>query len=76
MGNQPQTKFEIFIDHEQLKQKKCAKYLGLFIDKNHGKKGISKLLILNQRNSHNMQNTIYLPEKQLRDMYQPLSSLA
>ena len=38
MGNQPQTKFEIFIDHEQLKQKKCAKYLGLFIDKNHGKK--------------------------------------
>ena len=47
VGNQPQTKFEIFIDHEQLKQKKCAKYLGLFIDNNHGKKGISKLLILN-----------------------------
>ena len=32
MGNQPQTKFEIFIDHEQLKQKECTKYLGLFID--------------------------------------------
>ena len=33
MGNKPQTKFEIFIDdHEQLKQKEYAKYLGIFID--------------------------------------------
>ena len=30
VGNQPQTKFEIFFDHEQLKQKECAKYLGPF----------------------------------------------
>ena len=42
----------------------------------HGKNGISKLLILNQRSSRNMQNTIYLQEKQLRNMYNPLSSLA
>ena len=39
VGNQPQTKLEIFIDHdEQLKQKEYAgykkykKYLGIFID--------------------------------------------
>ena len=32
VGNQPQTKFEIFVDHEQLKQKECTKYLGPFID--------------------------------------------
>ena len=30
---------------------------------------MSKLLILKQRNSHNMQNAIYLQEKQLRNMY-------
>ena len=42
----------------------------------HGKNGILKLLILNQRSSRNMQNTIYLQEKQLRNMYNPLSSLA
>ena len=72
MGNQPQTKFEIFVDHEQLKQKECAKYLGPFIDnklswkKQHIE---TTMLILNQRNSHNMQNAIYLQEKQLRNMY-------
>ena len=33
VGNQPQTEFEFFIDHdEQLKQKEYAKYLGVFID--------------------------------------------
>ena len=33
VGNQPQTEFEIFIDHdEQLKEKEYAKYLGVFID--------------------------------------------
>ena len=71
VGNQPQTKFEIFIDHdEQLKQKEYAKYLGIFIDnKLSWKKNMSKLLILKQRNSHNMQNAIYLQEKQLRNMY-------
>ena len=36
----------------------------------HGKNSMSKkLLILNQRNRHNMQNAIYLQEKQLRNMY-------
>ena len=71
VGNQPQTKFEIFIDHdEQLKQKEYAKYLGIFIDnKLSWKKNMSKLLILKQRNSHNMQNAICLQEKQLRNMY-------
>ena len=71
VGNQPQTKFEIFIDHdEQLKQKEYAKYLGIFIDnKLSWKKNMSKLLILKQRNNHNMQNAICLQEKQLRNMY-------
>ena len=32
MDNKPQTKFEIYIDHEQLKQKEYAKYLGIFMD--------------------------------------------
>ena len=33
VGNQPQTEFEIFIDHdEQHKQKEYAKYLGVLID--------------------------------------------
>ena len=36
---------------------------------NYHEKNISKLLILKQRNSHNMQNAIYLQEKQLRNMY-------
>ena len=31
VGNQPQTRLEIFIDHEQLKQKEYAKDLGIFI---------------------------------------------
>ena len=33
IGNKPDDKFEIFIDQEQLKKKKYAKYLGIFIDK-------------------------------------------
>ena len=35
----------------------------------HEKKNMSKLLILKQRNNHNMQNAICLQEKQLRNMY-------
>ena len=71
MGNKPQNKFEIFIDHEQLEQKEYAKYLGIFVDNKLSWKKhiqttnlkISKGIVIIRKMQH------YLQEKQLRNMY-------
>ena len=71
VGNKPQNKFEIFIDHEQLEQKEYAKYLGIFVDNKLSWKKhiqttnlkISKGIVIIRKMQH------YLQEKQLRSMY-------